>query len=82
MLKHSTKKPGCDKEILSYFREKKLCDAHEIAIVGDRLLTDILMANKMGSSGIWVSEGVTLSQKVLPKFERFLYRKLSTGNEE
>lgn len=31
----------------------------QIAIVGDRLSTDIMMANMMGSYGVWVRDGVT-----------------------
>jgi ribonucleotide monophosphatase NagD (HAD superfamily) len=32
--------------------------ADQIAVVGDRLLTDMCLANEMGSWGIWVKEGV------------------------
>lgn len=80
VLKHSTKKPGCYEEILSYFKDQKVCDPREIAIVGDRLFTDILMANIMGSTGIWIREGVELSQKALPRFERLLYDNLTSWN--
>lgn len=38
----------------------------QIAIVGDRLSTDIMMANLMGSYGFWVRDGVTR-----PGFVRF-----------
>lgn len=31
----------------------------QIAVVGDRLSTDIMMANMMGSYGVWVRDGVT-----------------------
>lgn len=34
------------------------------------------MANMMGSWGIWVCEGVELSQKVFPKLERQVYERL------
>jgi phosphatidylglycerophosphatase GEP4 len=30
----------------------------QIAIVGDRLLTDMCLANEMGSWGVWVKDGV------------------------
>jgi phosphatidylglycerophosphatase GEP4 len=30
----------------------------EIAVVGDRLATDAVMANRMGCWGVWVREGV------------------------
>ena len=29
----------------------------QVAIVGDRLFTDIMMANVMGSHGFWIKEG-------------------------
>ena len=29
-----------------------------IAVVGDRLLTDVMMANMMGSWSVWVRDGV------------------------
>lgn len=64
VLSHTIKKPGCGKEIMDYFRntdEKEgLRDIKEdqIAIVGDRLLTDMCLANEMGSWGVWVKDGV------------------------
>ena len=30
----------------------------QIAVVGDRLLTDVMMANMMGSYGFWIKDGV------------------------
>jgi predicted HAD superfamily phosphohydrolase YqeG len=30
----------------------------QVAIVGDRLLTDVMMANMMGSYGVWTRDGV------------------------
>lgn len=30
----------------------------QIAIVGDRLTTDVMMANFMGSYGVWVKDGI------------------------
>lgn len=61
VLQHSDKKPGCGKEIMSYLRsqeETKDVRPEQVAIVGDRLMTDILLANTMGSYGVWVKEGV------------------------
>ena len=54
-------KPGCHSEILQYFRahpETNVTSASQVAIVGDRLFTDIMMANMMGSYGVWIREGV------------------------
>jgi len=61
VLRHSTKKPGCRDEIFSHFRlapELGVTRPDQIAVVGDRLFTDIMMANLMGSYGIWIKDGV------------------------
>lgn len=66
VLPHATKKPGCGDEILAYFRahpETGVTAAHEIAVVGDRLTTDMMLANTMGSWGLWVREGVVAPEK-------------------
>lgn len=61
VLSHQTKKPGCGDEIMEYFRshpETGVTNPHQIAIVGDRLTTDMMLANMMGSWGLWVKDGV------------------------
>lgn len=61
VLSHSTKKPGCGPEIMEYFRqhpETGVTKPEQVAIVGDRLTTDVMMANLMGSYAVWVKEGV------------------------
>ena len=67
MLPHSEKKPGCGAEVMEYFRshpETGVTSPSQVAIVGDRLTTDIMMANMMGSWGFWVKDGVVpLNQK-------------------
>jgi phosphatidylglycerophosphatase GEP4 len=66
VLSHRVKKPGCGEEILSYFRshpETGVTSPHHIAIVGDRLATDMMLANMMGSWGLWVKDGVVPLQK-------------------
>ncbi|KAL2263478.1 hypothetical protein VTK26DRAFT_6594 [Humicola hyalothermophila] len=77
VLSHSVKKPGCGDEILSYFRqhpETGVTGPHQIAIVGDRLATDMMLANMMGSWGVWVKDGVVpLEQKsIFSRIERRL----------
>jgi phosphatidylglycerophosphatase GEP4 len=60
VLRHSTKKPGCHAEIMEYFRnaqDTEVTHESQVAIVGDRLFTDMLMANMMGSYGIWIQKG-------------------------
>ncbi|KAK6460744.1 mitochondrial PGP phosphatase [Scheffersomyces coipomensis] len=81
VLRHPTKKPGCFNEIADYFKQFDI-QSHEILIVGDRLFTDMLMANMMGSWGLWLSEGVELSSKALPVMERSLYHRLVTTRSD
>lgn len=61
VLRHSTKKPGCKDEVMSYFRQQPdsgVTSPSQIAVVGDRLFTDVMMANLMGSYGFWVRDGI------------------------
>ncbi|KAL2151924.1 hypothetical protein VTH82DRAFT_5108 [Thermothelomyces myriococcoides] len=61
VLSHDVKKPGCGEEIMSYFRqhpETGVTSPHQIAVVGDRLTTDMMLANMMGSWGIWIKDGI------------------------
>lgn len=32
--------------------------AGQVAVVGDRLFTDVMTANLMGSHGVWIEDGV------------------------
>ncbi|MCJ1415624.1 hypothetical protein MMC32_001956 [Xylographa parallela] len=76
VLRHSTKKPGCGPEILSYFRnlpQAGVTEPSQIAIVGDRLFTDVLMANMMGSWSVWVRDGVVV-EKGLVSLARYAGR--------
>ncbi|MCJ1395128.1 hypothetical protein MMC18_008009 [Xylographa bjoerkii] len=75
VLRHSTKKPGCGSEILSYFRnvpESGVTEPSQIAIVGDRLFTDVLMANMMGSWSVWIRDGVVEEKGLFTIIERRL----------
>ncbi|KAK3359336.1 mitochondrial PGP phosphatase [Lasiosphaeria hispida] len=77
VLTHRVKKPGCGDEIMSYFRkhpETGVTHPHHIAIVGDRLATDMMLANTMGSWGIWVKDGVVPLQEksIFSRMERKL----------
>ena len=61
VLRHSTKKPGCHGEIMAYLRnapDAGVSHAGQVAVVGDRLFTDVMMANLMGAHGVWVEDGV------------------------
>ncbi|KAG0124386.1 mitochondrial PGP phosphatase [Tuber indicum] len=64
VLRHSTKKPGCHPDIMRYLTSKTdVKRADQVAIVGDRLFTDVLMANMMGSWAVWVNTGVVNSEQ-------------------
>lgn len=62
VLRHSTKKPGCGPQIMEYFRnhaaDTNVTSPDQIAVVGDRLFTDVLMANMMGFWSVWIKDGV------------------------
>lgn len=61
VLRHNFKKPGCGPQILDYFYnapDSNVTSPNHIAVVGDRLFTDVIMANLMGSWSIWVKDGV------------------------
>jgi len=51
---------------MEYFRkhpETGVTRPDQIAIVGDRLMTDVMMANLMGSYAVWVKDGVVTVEK-------------------
>ncbi|POS87132.1 hypothetical protein EPUL_003162, partial [Erysiphe pulchra] len=67
VFRHTAKKPGCRAEILQFFRyqcpELGVERPDQIAVIGDRLMTDVLMANQMGSYAIWLKEGLVPLQE-------------------
>lgn len=75
VLPHATKKPGCGDEILSYLKKNNVVITHpaEIVIIGDRLMTDVALANIMKAQSIWVRNGVTPSNNLLTRFEMAFY---------
>ncbi|OQE22973.1 hypothetical protein PENSTE_c009G05011 [Penicillium steckii] len=53
------KKPFCGDQVVQWFREREVINSpDEIAVVGDRLGTDVIMAGLMGSWSVWCKEGV------------------------
>lgn len=61
VFKHSTKKPGCALDVFKHLqniREIRVKHPSQVAVVGDRLLTDVVMASTMGSWSIWIKDGV------------------------
>ncbi|KAL8998279.1 MAG: hypothetical protein Q9169_002593 [Polycauliona sp. 2 TL-2023] len=79
VLQHSTKKPGCGPQILQHFVTapgSRVTSADQIAVVGDRLFTDVMLANLMGSWGVWVKNGVVESRNPFLSWERKLPERL------
>lgn len=75
VLRHSTKKPGCASEVLQYFSKQPdsgVTHPSQIAVVGDRLFTDVLMANMMGSHAVYVEDGVVGRHSLFAKAEHAL----------
>ncbi|KAI1340945.1 mitochondrial PGP phosphatase [Xylariaceae sp. FL0016] len=75
VLAHRVKKPGCEDEIMNHFRshpETGVTHPSQIVVIGDRLMTDMMLANMMGGWGIWVKDGVKpVAQKnVFSRFEQ------------
>lgn len=82
VLRHPTKKPGCHNEIMEYFAKQGITEPSQIAVVGDRLFTDMLMANMMGAYGVWLSEGVEKSEKAVVRLERYFYYKMVESRDD
>jgi len=57
---------------MSYFRnqpETGVTSPSQIAIVGDRLFTDVMMANMMGAYGFWIRDGVVEEKGLVSSFD-------------
>jgi FMN phosphatase YigB (HAD superfamily) len=53
---------------MEYFAQAmdvEITSPSQIAVVGDRLLTDVMMANMMGSHGFWIKDGVTERKSIV-----------------
>ncbi|KAK2627258.1 hypothetical protein QTJ16_003224 [Diplocarpon rosae] len=77
VLPHSTKKPGCGPEIMEYFLrhpETGVTRPEHVAVVGDRLTTDVMTANLMGGYAVWVRDGVVKREEtsVFARLEQHL----------
>ncbi|RKF77717.1 Phosphatidylglycerophosphatase GEP4, mitochondrial [Golovinomyces cichoracearum] len=74
VLRHAIRKPGCHEEILEYFRHQcpgvNITRPDQIAIVGDRITTDVMLANVMGSYAVWVQNGI------VPREETSIFARL------
>ncbi|QIW94862.1 hypothetical protein AMS68_000380 [Peltaster fructicola] len=75
VLRHVVKKPGCGDEIMKFFRSRPdtgVTHASQVAVIGDRVFTDVVLANMMGANAIWIRDGVVKDTGLLPRFEKQL----------
>lgn len=68
VIRHNEKKPMCFNELRSMYRY----EPQDILIVGDRLATDVLLANLMGAQSVWIRPG--LHPSIFNRIEMYLYR--------
>jgi phosphatidylglycerophosphatase GEP4 len=77
VLRHNHKKPtkACASEIAIYFTHLSAASSApglQLVLIGDRLLTDMLLANEMGAYGIWTTHLWEREALLLRAFERGL----------
>lgn len=71
VLRHQQPKPGCGHEILTHFKDA-IQSPSQILVIGDRLFTDIVMANRMNASSVWIKRGVISDNGILTRVEHRL----------
>ncbi|KAK9369646.1 mitochondrial PGP phosphatase-domain-containing protein [Lipomyces kononenkoae] len=81
VLRHSAKKPDreCIDEIMQFFLQSPSADVQkpsQVAVIGDRILTDIAMANRMGAWGVWIEKGVVPVDTLPIRIEQLWLRKV------
>ena len=69
VLHHQISKPSCQSEVLAHFAKRGVTSPSQIVCIGDRLFTDVIMANLMGSRAIWIQRGVRQDAGVVTRFE-------------
>ena len=73
---------------MAYLKDQKdsgVTSASQVAVVGDRLFTDVLMANMMGSHSIWIKDGVVEEKGLVRTSEAYgqaLIRLVCPSREE
>ncbi|KAI9666831.1 MAG: hypothetical protein M1829_005634 [Trizodia sp. TS-e1964] len=65
VLRHGGKKPGCAAAVMAALGSG--VRREQVLVVGDRLGTDVLMANLMGARAVWVREGVVPDRGLIKK---------------
>ncbi|KAK9449698.1 mitochondrial PGP phosphatase-domain-containing protein [Limtongia smithiae] len=77
VLRHTRPKPdpACAQDILDFFLKDPstgVTKSEHVVVVGDRLLTDVVMANTMGAAAVWLHTGVQKSTSIPVRFEQAL----------
>jgi phosphatidylglycerophosphatase GEP4 len=80
VIRHSLKKPSCLPDVLAHF-SVPIENADKIAVVGDRLLTDVLMANRFGMYSILVDPITTENDNIAAAMMRWLERRWLGGHK-
>ncbi|CAB39898.2 phosphatidylglycerol phosphate phosphatase Gep4 [Schizosaccharomyces pombe] len=81
VVRHSKLKPLCTEELYTYLSNNShVSSASQILFIGDRLLTDITLANIMGSWGVWLTRGVGNTTNMMMEVESWLYKRIHTQN--
>ena len=86
VIESFSKKPFCEEDVINHFvknsglNEVDIRDPKKYVIIGDRLMTDVALAYRMGSLGIYV-EPFELSResaniRQARKFENFIWKNL------
>lgn len=73
MLRHAIDKPACQADILAHFGDS-IISPSQVVVIGDRLFTDVVMANMMGSYSIWIRRGVQQDNGFVTRLEYGLSR--------
>ena len=68
VLRHARPKPACRPEILAHFGDQ-VKHPGEILVIGDRLFTDVVMANRMGARSLWIKRGVVPDNGLVTRIE-------------
>ncbi|KTW29681.1 HAD phosphatase, family IIIA [Pneumocystis carinii B80] len=58
VFRHKKKKPHCASDLLNFLSNMNI-SPNQIVVIGDRLFTDILLGNLMGTWTIWIKHGIS-----------------------
>lgn len=50
-------------------KAKEVTSPSQVCVIGDRLFTDVVMANMMGARAIWIKEGAVRDRGIVTRVE-------------